>query len=242
MRYLLVGSLVLAVVAPIAAQTATSRRKPTERNPGKPLPRAADGRPDLQGIWTNDTFTPLERPEGFEDKAFFAEAEEAAFQQQVRDGIRALLGEDNQKTTGDVGYTEFGQLLPDRRTSLIVDPVHGKMPPLVRGAHRLEASGRPKADGPEDFDAPARCLSWPSPPMLPPPNNTQVQVVQMHDYVMILGEVLARLASFRWTTVHTFRRLYVGGRATHGADGKAIRWSWTPRISGTRARPTFSIG
>jgi len=189
MRYLLLSSLVLAAVAPIAAQTVTSPRKPMERNPAKPLPRAADGRPDLQGIWTNDTFTPLERPKGFEDKAFFAEAEEAAFQQRVRDDIRALLGDDNQKTTGDVGYTEFGKLLSDRRTSLIVDPVHGKMPPLVPGAHRREASGRPKADGPEDFDAPARCLSWPSPPMLPPPNNTQVQVVQTHDYVMILGEV-----------------------------------------------------
>ena len=77
MRYLLLASLVLAVVAP------------------KPLPRTADGRPDLQGMWTNDTFTPLERPKGFEDKAFFAEAEEAAFQQQVREDLRALLGEDN---------------------------------------------------------------------------------------------------------------------------------------------------
>lgn len=57
-----------------------ARRKPAEPNLVTPLPRTADGRPDLQAIWTNDTFTPLERPKGFADKVFFAEAEEAVWE------------------------------------------------------------------------------------------------------------------------------------------------------------------
>jgi hypothetical protein len=189
MRCFLLGSLLLLVVSPIAAQTARTPRKPAERSLRKPLPRAADGRPDLQGIWTNDTYTPLERPKGFEDKAFFAEAEEAVFQKQVHDDILALIGEENQKTSGDGGYAEFGKLLPDRRTSLIIDPANGRIPPLLAQARRrLEDSVQRKADGPEDFDASARCLTWPSPPMLPPPSNTHIQVVQTHEHVAIFTE------------------------------------------------------
>ena len=190
--YLLAGSFVLLIVAPMAAQTGTAPRGSAERNAGKPVPRSADGRPDLQGVWTNDTYTPLERPTGFEDKAFFSAPEAAAFRKQVRDDILALLGEVNQKTTGDIGYTEFGALLADRRTSLIVDPASGRIPPPLPSARRrLEASEARKADGPEDFDAPSRCLSWPSPPMLPPPGNTQVQIVQTRDYVVIFSEQFA---------------------------------------------------
>jgi len=190
MRYLLLGSPALVVISAIAAQPAATPRQLMGRTGGHALPRTTDGRPDFQGIWTNDTYTPLERPKGFEDKAVFAEAEEAVFQKQVRDDIVALLSEDDNKTIGDIGYGEFGRLLPDRRTSLIIDPGNGRIPPLLPSARRrLETSGkRQRADGPEDFDAGARCLSWPSPPMLPPPSNAQVQVVQTHDYVMILSE------------------------------------------------------
>lgn len=190
MRYSLLGSLLLLVVSPTGAPTArTPGTRPEQSLPGT-LPRATDGRPDLQGIWTNDTYTPLERPRGFEDKAFFSEREKAAFQKQVRDDLLALVAEANQKTTGDIGYGEFGTLISDRRTSLIIDPVNGRIPPLLPEVRRrLEGSGLQKADGPEDLDAAARCLSWPGPPMLPPPSNTQLQIVQTHDYVVIFREL-----------------------------------------------------
>jgi hypothetical protein len=157
------------------------------------LPRTPDGHPDLQGVWTYDTFTPLERPKLFEDKGFFTEAEEAAFQKAVRDGIAALLGEENVKTSGDVGFGEFGKLLADRRTALIIDPANGRLPPLLAHAQRqVESSGgRRKADGPEDFDASERCLTWDSPPMLPPPSNAHVQLVQTPDHVAIFTETFS---------------------------------------------------
>ena len=45
------------------------------------VPRTPDGRPDMQGFWTNATFTPFERPSGFAGKEFFTEEEAAAFEQ-----------------------------------------------------------------------------------------------------------------------------------------------------------------
>jgi hypothetical protein len=89
------------------------------------------------------------------------------FQKQVRDGILALLGDVNQKTTGDVGFREFGKLIADRRTSLITDPADGRLPALLPEARRrLEASGHQTFNGPEDFDAaaPSRDTArWPQP-------------------------------------------------------------------------------
>src|SRR5262245_41920064 len=149
MRYCLLGSLLLLIVSPIGAPTARTPGTHAEQSLLGTLPRATDGRPDLQGIWTNDTYTPLERPRGFEDKAFFSEREEAAFRKQVRDDLLALVAEANQKTTGDIGYGEFGNLISDRRTSLIIDPVNGRIPQLLPGVRRrLEGSGLQRADGP----------------------------------------------------------------------------------------------
>jgi hypothetical protein len=51
-----------------------------------PSLRTPDGHPDLQGVWTNDTSTPLERPKPFADKAFFDASEQAAFEAVVRAG------------------------------------------------------------------------------------------------------------------------------------------------------------
>jgi len=158
--------------------------------------RTPDGHPDLQGIWTNDTLTPLERPKGFDDKAFYTVAEQQSFARIVREHQRELLGEENLKTSGDVGFdaAERGQLWANRRTSLIVDPPNGRLPPRLPGAQqRFEASIErhrlQPADGPEDFSDHERCRTWNSPPMLPPPSNAQIQVVQTPGYVVLFLEM-----------------------------------------------------
>ncbi len=80
--------------------------------------------------------TPLERPKQFEDKAFFTDAEEPVFQKVVLEDILVLIGEEDLKTSGEADFVEFGNLLPDRRTSLIIDPANGKIPPLLPDAQR----------------------------------------------------------------------------------------------------------
>ena len=196
MRVSLVAFIVSLAVIPSAAQTQSARKPaPTPRKAWTP-PREADGRPDLQGIWANSTLTPLERPKGFEDKAFFTEAEAPAFEKAVNQGIEALLGEVELKTSGEFAL-EFKGLAPDRRTSLIVDPPNGKIPPLLPDAQRvldalIERNTQHPADGPEDRNLAERCLLWQnqaSPPMLPPPYNQHIQIVQTRQYVMILIEM-----------------------------------------------------
>ena len=186
-RFLMACASVVAITSVTAAQTRSAARNaaPTTRKARTP-PRAADGRPDLQGIWANSTLTPLQRPKGFEDKAFFTEADAPAFQKAVLEGTLALLGEVELKTSGEFG-PESGKLVPDRRTSLIIDPPNGAIPPLLPDAQRrldasIERNKKHPADGPADLSAAERCLLWPNqgaPPMLPPPYNPHIQIFQM---------------------------------------------------------------
>ena len=106
-------------------------------------PRLPDGRPDLQGVWDFRTLTPLERPEALADKAVFG-AEEVA---EIEARAAAWSAAANAPTTGrtelpvggDVGaYNSFwmdqgGRVVDDQRTSLIVDPPNGRVPPLQPG-------------------------------------------------------------------------------------------------------------
>src|SRR5262245_61530907 len=199
MRRSVVALFVILATVPATTQSPNNRRQtktaPTASNSPSPR-RTPDGYPDLQGIWTNNTLTPLERPRGFEEKAFFMEAEEVAFEKQVRDDLRAALGEENTKTSGDIGFdaAERGNLWANRRTALIVDPANGKFPLRTPDAQgRLRASTEYKtqrlADGPEYFTDHERCLTWNLPPMLPPPSNTQIQIVLTHDHVLIFTEM-----------------------------------------------------
>jgi hypothetical protein len=158
--------------------------------------RTRDGHPDLQGVWTNDTSTPLERPKQFAGKAFFDASEQAAFEAAVWAGILANLGDENVRTSGDFQFDELGKPLADRRTALLIDPPNGEIPPLLPAAQlRLrESLDRRKqhlADGPEDFPLPTRCITWPSPPMLPFVANALLRIVQTHDYVLIHNEMFS---------------------------------------------------
>src|SRR5439155_5772124 len=114
-------------------------------------PRTPDGQPDLQGFWTNTTYTPLERPKNI-DKAFFTEEEglEMAKKAAADEGEQTEPG-----TIADVHYdfTQFGLdrsqggLALNLRTSMIVDPPDGRLPPMTaegqrRKDQRAEAAKR----------------------------------------------------------------------------------------------------
>jgi hypothetical protein len=165
MRQSVVTLVVILATIPANAQapnhaerSGKARTAPTSA----PL-RTPDGHPDLQGVWTNDTYTPLERPKQFAGKAYFDASEQAAFEAAVRSGTAALIGDENLRTGGDIDFLERGKLLADRRTALIVDPPNGRLPPLLPAAEfrvneSLERKRQHIADGPEDIDVAERCI------------------------------------------------------------------------------------
>jgi hypothetical protein len=165
-------------------------------------PRTPDGQPDLQGTWTNVTITPLERPAEFAGKEFLTEQEAAAYEKRIlqnnnadrRDGgVDADLG----RAYNDAWYDRGTKVVGTRRSSLIMDPPDGKIPPLTPAAQKKQAELREAArghqfDGPENRSLAERCLLWATagPPMLPSFYNNNYQIVQALGYVMILVEMI----------------------------------------------------
>jgi hypothetical protein len=192
-------SLLLAP-AHMAGQTPSSAAKANPAANWTP-PRTPDGQPDLQGFWTNATLTPLERPPELADKQVLTQAEAAAYEKQLlqqanrdrRDGPAAIgVGAYN-----EAWFDRGTKIAGGRRTSLIVDPPDGRVPPLTPEARkRVDAerayAGLHPADGPEDRPLPERCILWPTagPPMLPGPYNNNYQILQTRGYVVILVEMI----------------------------------------------------
>jgi hypothetical protein len=166
-------------------------------------PRTPDGQPDLQGIWSNTTITPLERPKDV-TKEFYTreEAVEAAKRVAAQEEEQTEPG-----TVADVHYdfTQFGldrsqaAMALSLRTSLIFDPPDGRLPPLsAEGQRRAaeRAAARKSRGGPHDAvqNEPlgARCILMDrnGPPMLGGAYNNGYQIMQAPGYVMILTEML----------------------------------------------------
>jgi hypothetical protein len=185
--------LVLAVTLPVAGQTAGKNWNP---------PRTPDGKPDLQGVWTNVTITPLERPRDLADKQFFTAAEAAKYEKDTvernnadrRDGpAEADVG----RAYNDFWWDRGTKVVPTLRTSLIIDPADGKVPALTpeaqkRAAARAEARRGHATDGPEDRSLSERCILWPTagPPMLPSFYNNNYEIVQGPGYVTVVVEMI----------------------------------------------------
>ena len=165
-------------------------------------PRTPDGQPDLQGYWTTATLTPLERPPELAGKAVFTPAEAAAYEKQLLDSSNRDRRESSAEVDVGRAYNEFwfsrgDQLVPDHRTSLIVDPPNGRIPALTPAAQKRQADTRAynaahPADGPENRNLAERCLLWGTagPPMLPGAYNNNYQIVQGPGYAVILVEMI----------------------------------------------------
>ena len=170
----------------------------------KPLPRTVDGHPDLQGIWTNATLTPLERPAEFANKPFFTEDEATAYEQKrVRD-TDVDRPDDGSRNPDDLARRAYNsaffdrgtQIVRSRRTSLVVEPADGRIPAFTPGAQKRFDAARAyyaahPADGPEDRNLSERCLmfSGVGPPMLPEPYNNNYQIFQTPTQVVIQAEM-----------------------------------------------------
>jgi hypothetical protein len=164
------------------------------------LPVCAAAQDNLDGIWTNATITPLERPSELAGKAFFTLAEAAAYEKQVRERNNADRRETNSDADLTTGYNDFWwdrgtKVVSTLRTSIIVDPPDGRLPPLTpeaqrRAADRAEYRSSHPADGPENLSLADRCIARPGPPMLPAGYNNNHRIVQAPGYVAIFSEMM----------------------------------------------------
>ncbi|HYT08596.1 MAG TPA: hypothetical protein VEL77_13190 [Rugosimonospora sp.] len=210
MATLALGVVVLLTPASAAGQALSPVAKTTTVRKTWTPPRTADGQPDLQGVWTNNTVTPLERPKELAGKEFYAEAELQALAKKERERLTKIEDEGQPPANhsgvegapaDDVHYdfSQFGldrgqsKLAWNRRTSIIVGP-DGKIPPLTPEARARLAEIRAKAkghefDGPENLTLGARCLARPNvAPLLPTAYNSNLQIVQGRGYVAIETE------------------------------------------------------
>src|SRR6516162_11716718 len=108
------------------------------------LPIAAAAQGNLEGIWTNATITPLERPPELAGKAFFTPEEAAAYEKQWRDRNNADRREANSDADLTTGYNDFWwdrgtKVVSTLRTSIIVDPPDGRLPRLTPEAQKRAA-------------------------------------------------------------------------------------------------------
>jgi len=196
-----VAILCIASAALVRAQTPSLAASRKSKEKAWVAPRTAGNHPDLQGFWSNATLTPFERPRDLAGKDFFTEAEAAAFEQRTRDAADRDRRSSNPQADVNQAYNEawFDRgttVFPTRRTSIVVDPPDGRVPPLTPQAQR-DATDRAEVlrrdpIGPEDMALPVRCLLWPTagPPMLPGPYNNNYQIVQTAYSVAIDVEMI----------------------------------------------------
>ncbi len=216
------------LVAFAVAQTppSTAAQAPPPEAAPPVVPRTPDGHPDLQGNWTNATATPIQRPEGQgpvldpeqvaeiegERQEFIAELSADSDPDRQAPPVGGVFTGDarfDAATGGTGGYNYFYIDAGDRvavfngkpRSSLVVDPPDGRIPPLTPEARQAREEAGARAgqfgpfDNPENRPLGERCImsfgSNAGPPMLP--NyfyNNNYTIVQTADHIMILTEMV----------------------------------------------------
>jgi hypothetical protein len=208
-------AVLVAVVVAAGAVVAQSKYSTTPPA-GWQVPRTPDGKPDLQGVWGNNSVTPMARPRQWKDKTELTDAEvdelKALAAKSVDQGGDAIFGNFVQQlldardrgeykqvsydpTTGNYNQFWMADREWDNRTSLIIDPPDGQLPPLTREAQdrRAAAAARPRArgpsDGPEDRPLSERCISYGA-PRTGANYNSYVQILQSPDTVVLYQEMI----------------------------------------------------
>ena len=207
------GMVVLLAPAPAAGQALSPAVKATTTGKAYTPPRTPEGVPDLQGVWTNNTVTPMQRSKELAGKEFYTEAELAEVQKREReryaqdeaDGLPPANHSGVEGAGPDDVHYDFAQFGLDRaqakvawhrRTSIIVGP-EGRFPPLTPEARQRNAERAAKVrghelDGPENRPLGARCLARANvgPPLLPAGYNSNLQIAQGPGYVAIEAEMI----------------------------------------------------
>jgi hypothetical protein len=228
--------LVAGAVA-LGAQSNATRTTPAPRS--WVLERTPDAHPDFQGVWANNTVTPLQRPKQWEGKERLTDAEVAQLQRfaakitendgdaQFGDGfILAVLNQIEKPGSYDPGTGNYNQFWiverdwHDRRTSLLTDPPGGHLPPMTpearkRRAAEIEHRKAHAFEDPEVFQLGERCVNF-GVPRLQAGYNSYLQIVQAPGYVMIMNEM-----------AHDARIIPLDGRPH--LDASVRRWNGDSR-------------
>jgi hypothetical protein len=163
-------------------------------------PRTPDGQPDLQGVWDYRTATPLERPKELGDRAFLTDAEIARFERRAAEREDGRPPEDGRSdpSVHPPWWLDYGKrVVGTKRSSLIIDPADGRIPPVTDEARKRAAAlrasraGRGPADGPEDRSLWERCITRGLPEgMLPAGYNNNLQIIQTPTHVVLFSEMI----------------------------------------------------
>jgi len=215
MSALAVPAAAIALLAvPAAAQTAKSKSSAVPR---------IDGHPDLSGIWTNATVTPMERPAQFAGKPTLTDAEAEVFENALTQDLKDEDGKSDGpliRAAGSSGTGGYNALFIDRgsqmdridgvkRSSLIVDPPDGKIPPVTDAAKARRAKEMRNFfnyDDVKNRPLSERCIigfgSTSGPPMMPVLYNNTYEFVQTKDNIMILVEMVHDIRVIRMNGTH----------------------------------------
>ena len=244
--FLAIATVVFLAPVPGAAQAPAN---PTAKNAAANTakynpPRTAGGRPDLVGFWSNNTATPLQRPDAFAGREFLRPDEVQAVEQGTKrddnarvKGAPCVVYIQNSNCAASVGGPRGGpggvgdynavfledskKVVATLRTSIVTDPKDGKVPPFTPEAKRRLDTDREYQkthafDGPENLSNMDRCLTGgqAGPPMLPGAYNNTYHIVQTNNHVAIAAEM-----------IHDVRIIPVDGRP----NDNVRQWLGEPR-------------
>ena len=218
-RWLMRWATALVAAALVAAAVPAAGQEPASPSDATTL-RTPWGDPDLQGIWSYATFTPLERPEALTGREFLTPEEVA--EQNLADATRASSERRGELSSDRDLALAYNQVWWDRgvstgRTSLIVDPPDGRLPALTPAAERrLAAQRERRRAGPFDSwaDRPLqeRCMTYQRVPPVPSGYSNTYQIFQAPGQVVILNEM-----------IHDVRVVPLDGRPP--IDGRIRQWN-----------------
>jgi hypothetical protein len=212
----------LAVPAAAIALLAVPATAQTAKSKSSAVPRI-DGHPDLSGIWTNATVTPMERPAQFAGKPTVTDAEAAIFENALTQDLKDEDGKSDGpliRAAGSSGTGGYNALFIDRgsqmdridgvkRSSLIVDPPDGKIPPVTDAAKARRAKEMRNFfnyDDVKNRPLSERCIigfgSTSGPPMMPVLYNNTYEFVQTKDNIMIVVEMVHDIRVIRMNGTH----------------------------------------
>ena len=182
------------VVSVLVSSVAWGQSSPevTDVSPDWTPPLPAWGAPDLQGVWDYRTMTPLQRPREFADQSVFTDEQAAAYQART---LEQQADYDRSPSVHAKWWLDYGkELTDDNRTSLIVDPPTGRIPPTTEEARERSAARAARrrahpADAAEYRSNSERCLTFGT-PRLPGAYNNNYQILQTPSHVVIVSEMI----------------------------------------------------